>query len=209
MFNRCPGRFFAATWTPPRTTALTRRPPCAFPRRCTKGRQMQWCLVDLPPPAMLQSTWMMFVRGNLDFCGLLFFQLSLNHVSLHFFKFHLSTAQCWEEKNPPRDPVTHELVGDHKRFPSGMGALGSYVRGKGLGFAMYTAESTETCGGYPASANYEDLDAKTFAKCEYFTPRHTSWTYILTPFARCALPTPYTSSLYFVPYSLFFFFTLR
>jgi hypothetical protein len=44
-----------------------------------------------------------------------------------------------------------------------MASLGAYVRGKGLGFAMYTAESTETCGGYPASANYEDLDAKTFA----------------------------------------------
>lgn len=92
-------------------------------------------------------------------------------LSLYTFsKFTSPSVQCWEEKNPPRDPVTHELVGDHKRFPSGMGALGSYVRGKGLGFAMYTAESTETCGGYPASANYEDLDAKTFAKCELLTP---------------------------------------
>ena len=70
---------------------------------------------------------------------------------------------CWEEKHPPRDPTTGELVADAVRFPSGMKALGDYVHSKGLSFAIYTAESTETCGGYPASANHEELDAKTFA----------------------------------------------
>ena len=49
------------------------------------------------------------------------------------------------------------------RFASGMKALGDYVHAAGLSFAMYTAESTETCGGYPASLGYEALDAKTFA----------------------------------------------
>ena len=49
------------------------------------------------------------------------------------------------------------------RFASGMKALGDYVHAAGLSFAMYTAESPRTCGGYPASANNEDLDAKTFA----------------------------------------------
>lgn len=29
---------------------------------------------------------------------------------------------CWEEKLPPRDPVTNKLRGDSKRFPSGMKA---------------------------------------------------------------------------------------
>ena len=49
-----------------------------------------------------------------------------------------------------------------------MKALGDYVHSAGLSFAMYTAESTLTCGGYPASANYEDLDAKTFADwCDF------------------------------------------
>ena len=70
---------------------------------------------------------------------------------------------CWEEKNPPRDPTTKELRADSKRFPSGMQALGAYVHAKNLSYAIYTAESTETCGGYPASANYEVLDANTFA----------------------------------------------
>jgi Alpha galactosidase A len=67
------------------------------------------------------------------------------------------------ETRPPRDPVTHELVGDHVRFPSGMKALGDYIHAAGIQFALYTAESAETCAGYPASRNYEELDAKTFA----------------------------------------------
>lgn len=45
-----------------------------------------------------------------------------------------------------------------------MKALGDYVHAAGLSFAMYTAESTETCGGYPASLGFEALDAKTFAE---------------------------------------------
>jgi len=44
-----------------------------------------------------------------------------------------------------------------------MKALGDYVHSKGLSFAIYSAESTETCGGYPASANHEEIDANTFA----------------------------------------------
>ena len=70
---------------------------------------------------------------------------------------------CWEEKNPPRDPTTGELRADFIRFPDGMKALGDYVHNKGLTFAIYSAESSTTCGGYPASANHEVLDASTFA----------------------------------------------
>jgi alpha-galactosidase len=68
-------------------------------------------------------------------------------------------SDCWEEKQPPRDPATGELRADTKRFPSGMKALGDYVHSKGLSFAIYSAESTETCGGYPASLGKEALDA--------------------------------------------------
>ncbi len=70
---------------------------------------------------------------------------------------------CWEEKNPPRDNTTGELRADFVRFPAGMKALGDYIHGKGLSFAIYSAESTHTCGGYPASLGYESLDALTFA----------------------------------------------
>ena len=49
------------------------------------------------------------------------------------------------------------------RFPSGLKALGDYMHSKGATFGLYTAESPSTCGGYPASAGFEELDAKQFA----------------------------------------------
>merc|ERR1719454_433453 len=51
---------------------------------------------------------------------------------------------CWEQKNPPRDPSSNRLVGDPDRFPSGMKALGDYYHAKGL-------------------KDHETLDAQTFA----------------------------------------------
>lgn len=70
---------------------------------------------------------------------------------------------CWEQKNPARDPATGELRADPTRFPGGMAALGEYYHSRNLSFAAYTAESDTTCGGYPASKGHEVLDAKTFA----------------------------------------------
>ncbi len=57
--------------------------------------------------------------------------------------------------NPPRDPVTHQLVPNATRFPSGFGGLANYMHAEGVQFAVYTAESPTTCAGYPASKGYE------------------------------------------------------
>ena len=78
------------------------------------------------------------------------------YMSLHM-------DDCWEQKSPARDPTTHRLRADPVRFPTGMAGLGEYVHAKNLSYSIYTAESTETCGGYPASQGYELVDAQTFA----------------------------------------------
>merc|ERR1719160_668750 len=70
---------------------------------------------------------------------------------------------CWEQKQPSRDPSSNRLVGDPARFPSGMKALGDYYHAKGLKYGLYTAESAHTCGRYPGSKDHETLDAQTFA----------------------------------------------
>lgn len=62
-----------------------------------------------------------------------------------------------------RDPTTHELRADPERFPSGFKALGDYLHARNISFGFYSAESTGTCGGYPASKGYEEIDAKSFA----------------------------------------------
>ena len=88
-------------------------------------------------------------------------------------------SDCWEQKSPPRDPVTDELRADPVRFPHGMAALGAYVTAANVSFAVYSAANTETCGGYPASLGHEALDAATFA----------SWNVSYLKFDGCAPST--------------------
>ncbi len=84
------------------------------------------------------------------------------YIELGYTGIHMD--DCWEEKNPPRDPNTGRLRPNSTRFPSGLKALGDYIHAKGATFGLYTAESPTTCGGYPASApNHEKIDAETFA----------------------------------------------
>ena len=68
---------------------------------------------------------------------------------------------CWAEKT--RDS-SGRLVPDKNKFPSDMKALADYVHSKGLKFGMYSCAGVLTCGQYPASYDYEFIDAKTFAE---------------------------------------------
>ena len=63
-----------------------------------------------------------------------------------------------------RDPSTHRLVADPKRFPSGMPALTSYIHARGLKAGIYESAGTTTCEGLAGSLGYEDVDARTFAE---------------------------------------------
>jgi alpha-galactosidase len=65
-----------------------------------------------------------------------------------------------------RDNVTHQLVADPIKFPSGIAALSSYIHSKGLLFGLYTASSSVVCSGRPGSLYFEDIDAQTFASWE-------------------------------------------
>jgi alpha-galactosidase len=57
----------------------------------------------------------------------------------------------------------NNIIPDPKKFPSGIKALADYVHGKGLKLGIYSDASLLTCGGYTASFNFEEQDAKTFA----------------------------------------------
>ena len=74
---------------------------------------------------------------------------------------YINIDDCWASLE--RDPSTKEMVGDPKRFPSGMKALGDYVHARGLKYGIYSDVGTNTCGGYPGSKGYETIDAQTFA----------------------------------------------
>jgi hypothetical protein len=55
------------------------------------------------------------------------------------------------------------MILDPIRFPSGILALADYVHSRGLKFGIYEDYGTSTCGGYPGSLNYLEIDAQTFA----------------------------------------------
>lgn len=67
---------------------------------------------------------------------------------------------CWSEMQ--RD-ANGTLVADKKRFPRGMKFLADYMHARGLKLGIYTDIGTNTCGGYPGSANFFSQDAATFA----------------------------------------------
>lgn len=58
----------------------------------------------------------------------------------------------------------NRLVPDPEKFPHGMKYIADYIHSKGLKFGMYSCGGFLTCAGYPASYEYEWIDAATFAE---------------------------------------------
>ena len=69
-------------------------------------------------------------------------------------------CSCWAAVS--RD-AAGKLQANATSFPSGMGALGSYLHTRGLRFGIYSSAGTRTCAGRAASLGHEAIDAATFA----------------------------------------------
>jgi alpha-galactosidase len=55
------------------------------------------------------------------------------------------------------------LQWDPVKFPNGLIWLGQYLKDRNLKFGIYGDAGNATCGGYPGSLGYEDIDSATFA----------------------------------------------
>ncbi|PSS15319.1 carbohydrate-binding module family 13 protein [Amorphotheca resinae ATCC 22711] len=55
------------------------------------------------------------------------------------------------------------LQWDPEKFPNGLIWLGQYLKNRNLKFGIYSDAGNLTCGGYPGSLNYEEIDAETFS----------------------------------------------
>jgi hypothetical protein len=73
---------------------------------------------------------------------------------------YLNVDDCWAAVD--RD-AEGRLQANATSFPSGMGALGSYLHERGLRFGIYSSAGTRTCAGRAASLGYEAADALTWA----------------------------------------------
>lgn len=65
----------------------------------------------------------------------------------------------WQKKSRENG----KLAPDPDKFPNGIKPLADYVHSLGLKLGIYSCAGTLTCAGYPGSADYEFIDAQTFA----------------------------------------------
>lgn len=61
-----------------------------------------------------------------------------------------------------RNSTTHKIVADPKKFPNGIRHLSDKIHELGFKFGMYSSAGKYTCGGYPGSLHYEEIDADTY-----------------------------------------------
>lgn len=88
--------------------------------------------------------------------GQLLVKLGLRDVGYNY----VNIDDCWQQMS--RDP-SGSLVGDPVRFPHGIRWLADQMHNMNLKLGIYEDYGTLTCGGYPGSYGYLDIDAKTFA----------------------------------------------
>lgn len=110
-------------------------------------------------PARGWNSWFAFdthlnessVRANAD----AFLRLGLRE--LNFTLIALDAG--WQGGRSPNGTV----FANSSIFPSGLGALGSYLHARGLAFGVYTDRGQSTCDGRVGSAGHEAQDASFYA----------------------------------------------
>ena len=75
---------------------------------------------------------------------------------------HIFIDDGWQGGRDNRN----NMIPDPKKFPLGIKALADYVHARGIKLGIYSDAAPLTCAGYTGSLNFEDQDAKTFAKWE-------------------------------------------
>ncbi|KAK6355542.1 hypothetical protein TWF696_004641 [Orbilia brochopaga] len=71
----------------------------------------------------------------------------------------INIDDCWPLHDRAEDK---SLQWNATLFPDGMPWLGAYLKERGFHFGIYSDAGTYTCGGYPGSLGFEEIDAATF-----------------------------------------------
>jgi alpha-galactosidase len=72
----------------------------------------------------------------------------------------INLDDCWMQHD--RAP-NGTLKWNETLFPNGIPWLAEYVQSRGFHFGIYEDSGNETCGGYPGSEGFEQIDADTFS----------------------------------------------
>lgn len=79
----------------------------------------------------------------------------------------------------------NNIIADPAKFPSGMKSLVDYVHTKGMKIGIYSDAAPLTCGGYTASLNFEEQDAKSFA----------AWGFDYLKYDYCGAPADWQTAI--------------
>ena len=79
----------------------------------------------------------------------------------------------------------NNIIADPAKFPYGMKSLVDYVHTKGMKIGIYSDAAPLTCGGYTASLNFEEQDAKTFA----------AWGFDYLKYDYCGAPADWQTAI--------------
>lgn len=79
----------------------------------------------------------------------------------------------------------NNIIADPAKFPSGMKSLVDYFHTKGMKIGIYSDAAPLTCGGYTASLNFEEQDAKTFA----------AWGFDYLKYDYCGAPADWQTAI--------------
>ncbi|KIN03968.1 carbohydrate-binding module family 13 protein [Oidiodendron maius Zn] len=116
--------------------------------------------VLLPRPPMGYNDW------SVTFCALnetLFTKTAEAMISLGLQKAgynRLNLDDCW----PLGERAANgSLQWDPEKFPHGLPWLAKYMNDRGFSLGIYSDAGNKTCGGYPGSFGYEEIDAATFS----------------------------------------------
>ena len=98
---------------------------------------------------------------------------------------YVNIDDCWSILNE-RNNVTHEIMPNTTKFPEGISGVASSLHSMGFKSGIYSSAGLTTCGGYPASLGYEQVDAATFAR----------WGIDYLKYDNCGVPEYWVDSCY-------------
>ncbi|KAA8576444.1 hypothetical protein EYC84_006565 [Monilinia fructicola] len=113
-----------------------------------------------PTPPMGFNNWSAFMCGLNESLFIETAQAMVDKGLLAAGYDRLNLDDCWSQSS--REP-NGSLLWNPEKFPRGLPWLTSYLKSLGFNSGIYTDAGINSCGGYPGSYGYEELDAQSYA----------------------------------------------
>ncbi|KAK8050933.1 hypothetical protein PG993_002318 [Apiospora rasikravindrae] len=102
---------------------------------------------------------------------------------------YVNIDDCWSVKGTARDNVTRRIIPDPVKFPRGIRHVAEEMHARGLKLGIYGDAGTQTCGGYPGSLGYEEVDAAAWSE----------WGVDYLKYDNCNIPQEWVDVPYMYP----------